>query len=66
MQTPPAYEGVLLHAILHRIEGDYDNARAWYKNVADSEVFTGVWDGEEAARELIGKAETLVKKGEGG
>ena len=47
---------MLLHAILHRIEGDYDNARAWYKNVTDSEVFTGVWDGEEAARDLIGKA----------
>ena len=56
---------MLLHAILHRIEGDYDNTMAWYKNVADSEVFTRVWDGEEAARELIGKAETLVKKGEG-
>ena len=65
MQAPPAYEGVLLYAILHRIEGDYDNARAWYKNVADSEVFTRVWDGEEAARKLVGKAETLVKKGGG-
>jgi len=34
MQSVPAIEGMLLHAILHRIEGDYDNARAWYGDVA--------------------------------
>ena len=56
---------MFLHGILHRIEGDYDNARAWYSNVADSEVFTKVWDGEEAAREFIGQVEALVKKREG-
>ncbi|KAI4246445.1 MAG: hypothetical protein LQ352_006388, partial [Teloschistes flavicans] len=46
MQSPPAYEGMFLHGILHRIEGDYDNARAWYSNVADSDVFKFTWDGE--------------------
>ncbi len=57
---------MFLHGILHRIEGDYDNARAWYRNVADSEVFRVVWEGgEEEAREYIGKVEALVKKGEG-
>lgn len=66
MQAPPAYEGMFLHGILHRIEGDYDNARAWYRNVAESEVFREVWEGgkEEAIR-FIGKVEGLVKKREG-
>lgn len=54
-----------LHGILHRIEGDYDNARAWYKNVHESEVFAKVWEGEEQAREFIGRVEVLVKKKEG-
>lgn len=66
MQAPPAYEGMFLHGILHRIEGDYDNARAWYKNVAESEVFEEVWEGgEEEARGFIGRVEGLVKKGDG-
>lgn len=56
---------MFLHGILHRIEGDYDNARAWYKNVAESEVFRKVWESEEKAREFIGKVEGLVKRGEG-
>lgn len=49
MQVPPKYEGMLLHAVLHRIEGDYDNARAWYGNLADAgqdaECFVSVWEG---------------------
>lgn len=65
MQAPPAYEGMFLHGILHRIEGDYDNAKAWYKNVAESEVFGKVWENEDQAREFIGKVEALVKNGEG-
>ncbi|KAI9752666.1 MAG: hypothetical protein M1815_000370 [Lichina confinis] len=43
MQAPPAYEGMLLHAILHRIEGDYDNARVWYRDVSRSDVFRHAW-----------------------
>jgi len=62
MQAPPAYEGMFLHGILHRVEGDYDNARAWYRNVADSEVFKQVWQSEEKAREFITKVEGLVGK----
>lgn len=45
MQAAPAYEAMYLHGILHRIEGDLDNARAWYGDVQDSEVFRAVWSG---------------------
>jgi hypothetical protein len=43
MQAAPAYEGMTLHGILHRMEGDYDNTRAWFRDVKDSEVFAAVW-----------------------
>jgi hypothetical protein len=36
MQAPPAVEGMLLHAILHRCEGDIENARAWAGDVKDA------------------------------
>tara|TARA_R110002003_G_scaffold214_9_gene16080 strand:- start:11493 stop:12152 length:660 start_codon:yes stop_codon:yes gene_type:complete len=36
MQAPPAVEGMLLHGILHRAEGDFDNARAWLSDVRDA------------------------------
>lgn len=36
MQAPPAVEGMLLHGILHRAEGDFNNARAWISDVADA------------------------------
>ena len=39
METAPAYEAMYLHGILHRIEGDYENARAWYKDSRSSDVF---------------------------
>lgn len=47
MQSAPAFEGMYLHGILHRIEGDYDNARAWYSDVRDSEVYKRVWGKED-------------------
>ncbi len=43
MQSPPAYEGMFLHGILHRIEGDYDNARMWYSDVKESEIYQKIW-----------------------
>jgi hypothetical protein len=43
MQAPPAFEAMYLHGILHRVEGDLDNARAWYTDVQDSEAFRYVW-----------------------
>jgi len=36
MQAPPAVEGMLLHGILHRAEGDFNNARAWVGDVRDA------------------------------
>ncbi|KAF2688759.1 hypothetical protein K458DRAFT_384932 [Lentithecium fluviatile CBS 122367] len=36
MQAPPAVEGMLLHSILHRCEGDMGNARAWARDVEDA------------------------------
>jgi hypothetical protein len=36
MQAPPAVEGMLLHGILHRAEGDFGNARAWISDVSDA------------------------------
>jgi hypothetical protein len=46
MQAAPAYEAMYLHGILHRIEGDLDNTRAWYRDVQDSDVFRAVWSGD--------------------
>lgn len=43
MQADPAWEAMFLHGILHRIEGDLDNTRAWYKDVVHSDVFKHVW-----------------------
>ena len=63
MQSEPAYEAMYLHGILHRIEGDYDNARAWYGDVQDSDVFRNTWpDGIERAWKLIDDVE-MARKG---
>ncbi|KAL2429029.1 hypothetical protein ABEF95_011844 [Exophiala dermatitidis] len=43
--TPKACsEAMYVHGILHRVEGDLDNARAWYGDVCGEEVFRVVWD----------------------
>jgi hypothetical protein len=36
MQAPPAVEGMLLHGILHRAEGDFPNSQAWISDVKDA------------------------------
>ena len=65
-QAPPAYEGMFLHGILHRIEGDHDNARAWYRNTTGTAVFKKAWEGGQTeARRFTGRVEGLMKKGEG-
>ncbi|PQE29834.1 gtp-binding sey1 protein [Rutstroemia sp. NJR-2017a WRK4] len=46
MQSAPAFEGMYLHGILHRIEGDYDNARAWYSDVKESDIYAKIWGKE--------------------
>lgn len=43
MQSEPEIEGMWIHGILHRIEGDVDNARAWYADVCKTDVFEQVW-----------------------
>ncbi|KAL3418423.1 hypothetical protein PVAG01_10140 [Phlyctema vagabunda] len=55
---------MLLHGILHRIEGDYDNARAWYSDVRDSDVFKAAWNhgGPERAMEFLREIEVLRKE----
>lgn len=79
MQCEPAWEGMFLHGILHRVEGDYDNARAWYRDVKDSEVFTYAWgkssesesrtanskNGIDAALALIADIQSLHDTGNG-
>lgn len=42
-----------VHGMLHRVEGDIDNARAWYGNVCEAEVFKEVWDGEKSGSDEI-------------
>lgn len=74
MQSAPAFEGMFLHGILHRVEGDYDNARAWYGDVEESEIYESVWGkGGEGEREqengrgkgFIDRIQKLVKEREG-
>jgi hypothetical protein len=42
-EVKPKWESMYVHGILHRVEGDLDNARAWYGDVKDSEAFVSVW-----------------------
>jgi hypothetical protein len=64
MQAAPQYESMVLHGILHRIEGDYENARAWYRDAKDSEVFRAVWgeDGLGKAMDFLRRIEVLRKE----
>ena len=59
MQAKPQYEGMFLHGILHRVEGDYDNARAWYRDVSATDVFNHVWPKPKEAFEFIDQVETF-------
>ncbi|KAF2016418.1 hypothetical protein BU24DRAFT_481039 [Aaosphaeria arxii CBS 175.79] len=52
MQAAPAVEGMLLHAILHRCEGDFANARAWLGDVGD--VCAG-WVAKKKGVERLGE-----------
>ncbi|KAF1829421.1 hypothetical protein BDW02DRAFT_642871 [Decorospora gaudefroyi] len=60
MQAPPAVEGMLLHSILHRAEGDFRNARLWAGDVVDAcEGFVPKHRGEgrRLGEEVLGKIE---------
>lgn len=69
MESKPAVEGMFVHGLLHRAEGDYRNAEAWYGDVAESEMFRAVWPeaegGLEGAVGFVRKVEELRKKGRG-
>lgn len=74
MQSPPAIEGMLLHGILHRIEGDYNNARAWYGDVGNEEkggqLLDEAWSveagkGKGKALNFVDRVEKLKKYGKG-
>ena len=79
MQSPPATESMYLHAILHKLEGDLSNAKAWYCDVSSSDVarfiggserrhsgqitFLGA-DEDDAGKWASGKAEEVGREGE--
>lgn len=42
-EVKPKWESMFVHGILHRIEGDIDNSRAWYGQVKEADVFRHVW-----------------------
>lgn len=69
MESRPAYEGMFVHGLLHRVEGDYRNAEAWYGDVKDSEMFGNTWPetvgGFEGAVAFIRGVESLRKEGRG-
>ncbi|KAF1966401.1 hypothetical protein BU23DRAFT_560211 [Bimuria novae-zelandiae CBS 107.79] len=51
MLAPPAIEGMLLHSILHRCEGDMRNARLWASDVLDA---NGGWVPKHKGAEQLG------------
>lgn len=70
MQAEPAFEGMYLHGILHRVEGDYDNARCWYSDVQKSGMYAKVWGSEgknfKQIREDLGEGEAMDPYRKGG
>lgn len=52
MQSAPAFEGMFLHGMLHRMEGDYDNARMWYTDVKESEIYQQIWGRGKGFKEI--------------
>jgi len=62
MQSPPAVEGMYIHGILHRVEGDYDNARAWYADVCSTPAFTQFW-GKDDPDDSSNTTDSAAQKG---
>ena len=69
MQNEPAWEGMYIHGLLHRVEGDYENTKLWYAQVAESECFENVWpskegqEGLESAKEFVDGVKALRDQG---
>ncbi|KAF2154613.1 hypothetical protein K461DRAFT_275741 [Myriangium duriaei CBS 260.36] len=49
MQARPAWEGMYIHGILHRIEGDMPNCLAWYTDVSSSPAFQSFFGSADGA-----------------
>jgi hypothetical protein len=64
MENWPAEESMFVHGILHRIEGDYDNARAWYCDVEEANGFKVVWGRKHDALKFIDEVEKWRKGGQ--
>lgn len=54
-EVSPKWESMYVHGMLHRIEGDIDNTRAWYGDVKDSEIFKHVWLSDDGSRPEVAK-----------
>jgi hypothetical protein len=64
MEAWPAEESMFVHGILHRIEGDYNNTRAWYGDVEESDCFKAVWESKHNALKFISEVEKWRKGGQ--
>lgn len=51
MQGAPAFEGMYIHGLLHRIEGDYANCLAWYADVSESAVFESFYGSADGSKQ---------------
>lgn len=61
MQSPPAWEGMLLHALLHRYEGHISNGKAWYTDIAGAAVLEYLW-GSDGTVEQVRDSDALRKE----
>ncbi|KAL6242715.1 hypothetical protein RBB50_010361 [Rhinocladiella similis] len=69
VQARPACEAMYLHGILHRVEGDIENARAWYGDVKNEEVFRFVWqegdDDKDDDNDAVDRDHAVDRDGDG-
>lgn len=64
MQNDPAWEGMYIHGILHRVEGDLENAKAWYGDVSEKECYESVWgkNGLDDGKDFLDRSGALRQK----
>lgn len=65
-QSVPTPEGSFWHGVMHRREGDYSNAKYWFRRAGDHPVFDvlaereGSWD----PFEFVDRCQSAVRRGE--